>query len=969
MFFCILPFMTVKTVARTKENTPFESTAARDELITIQRKWQKRWAEGKVFEANPDPKKKKFFVTFPYPYVNGLPHIGHLFTIMRVEAMARYKRLQGYNVLFPQGWHCTGSPIVNAAERIRKGEEKQTKIMKDMGFSDKDLKTFADPTAWVDYFPPEYKKDLSGMGLAIDWRREFITTDLNPHYDKFIRWQFNKLKDKEYIFKGKFPVVWCTSCNGAVSDHSRIEGEGEIAQEFTLLKFKHGDEYVVAATLRPETVYGQTNLWVNPKILYAKANVDGEIWIISLDCAEKLKDQEHEIKIIGDVKGEDLIGKWVIAPGIDREIPILPASFCRPEKGTGIVTSVPADAPDDWMGLYDLKRSEETCKRWGLDYDMIQRIHPIPIIRTDLGDMAAVEICEQMGIKSQHERQKLDEAKKIVYKKGFYEGQMMSSCGEFAGMPVQAAKDAIKQKLLDGKSAHLFWELTGNVVCRCLTKSVVRIVADQWFINYADEGWKSETHRALDHLKLYPEKVRVQFDYVIDWLHRWACTREEGLGTRLPWDEKWLIESLSDSTIYMAYYTIAHKVKGIPIEHIDDAFFDYVLLNNDDVPLKVDKALADDLRREFNYWYPVDFRNSGKDLIQNHLAFFIFNHVAIFPKKHWPKGIGVNGWVTVDGEKMSKSLGNMIPVRVMANEYSADASRITILSGGEELDDPNWDTKFAESIVTKLIHLRDVATRWYGKGRADLQQIDWWAFSELNAIVRDATGNMEETRFRSAIQDIFFRMQRMQRWYLRRCNDNPNKDVMSKAIEAQLIMLSCFCPHICEEAWEGIGKDYLLVTACWPGYDEEKIIEDAEAKEDLIRCILSDISEVLRIIKNENPKKITIFVANAWKYILYEHLRDKMQKTRNPSELLQFCMTTDLKRHGADVQKIIPKLVKSGLPPRCLSQEQELEAIDDAKDFLSSTFNCEIDVASADDAEHPKAKNALPSKVAILIEE
>lgn len=945
------------------------SMSIRDEIIAVQRKWQKRWSDAKVFEAKPDPTKEKFFVTFPYPYVNGLPHIGHLFTIMRVEAMARYKRLQGHNVLFPQGWHCTGSPIVNAAKRIRDGEEKQIKIMRDMGFSDKDIKVFADPTAWVDHFPNEYKKDLAGMGLSIDWRREFITTDLNQHYDKFIRWQFNKLKDKEYIFKGKFPVVWCSSCNGAVSDHSRIEGEGETVQECTLLKFKRGDEYLVAATLRPETVYGQTNLWINPKVLYAKARVDGETWIISLDCAEKLKDQEHDVKIVGDVKGEDLLGEWVVAPGIDREVPILPASFCKPEKGTGIVTSVPADAPDDWMALYDLKRSEGECKKFGLDYDMVQRIHPIPIIRTDLGDMAAVEICEQMGIKSQHERQKLDEAKKIVYKKGFYEGEMMSSCAEFAGIPVQAAKDAIKQKLLDGGFARLFWELTGNVVCRCLTNAIVRIVADQWFINYADEGWKTEAHRALDRIKLYPERARVQFDYVIDWLHRWACTREEGLGTRLPWDEKWLIESLSDSTIYMAYYTIAHRIKDIQIAQVDDALFDYVFLGKDDANIKIDKALANSLRTEFNYWYPVDFRNSGKDLIQNHLAFFIFNHVAIFPEKHWPKGIGVNGWVTVDGEKMSKSLGNMIPVRVMAGEYSADASRITILSGGEDLDDPNWDTKFAESVVTKLIYMRDFAKQWHGKGRSGMQQIDRWALSELHAIIRDATSNMEETKFRSAIQDIFFRMQRVQRWYLRRCNDNPNKEIMCKIIEAQLVMLSCFSPHICEEAWEAIGKKSFVSIAQWPGYDATKIIDDAEAKEDLLRSILSDIAEVLCIIKNKNPKKITIFVANAWKYSLYEHLRGKMQKTRNPGELLQFCMTTNLKRYGMEVQKIIPKIVKSGLPPHHLSQNQELEAIDGARDFFAATFNCEIDVASADDAEHPKAKNALPSKVAILIEE
>lgn len=943
--------------------------SAKDQLIEIQNKWQKRWADEKLFESNPDG-RKKFFVTFPYPYVNGLPHIGHLFTIMRVEAMARFKRLQGYNVLFPQGWHCTGSPIVNAAKRIAEGEEKQIQIMKDMGFEERDIKKFAKPKAWVDYFPAEYKKDLTAIGLSIDWRREFITTSLNPQYDKFIQWQFTKLKDKEYVIKGKFPVVWCPKDNTAVSDHSRMEGEGETAQEFTLLKFKYGDEFIVAATLRPETVFGQTNLWVNPKILYAKAKVDGEVWIISLDCVEKLKDQEHDVEVISDIKGEDLIGKWAIAPGVDKELPILPASFCKADKGTGIVTSVPSDAPDDWMGLADLKKSEEECKRWGLDYELVQNIHPIPIIRTDLGDMTAIAICKEMGIKSQHERQKLDEAKKIVYKKGFYEGEMMESCGEFAGLPVQAAKDKIKQKLLDDGKAHLFWELTGKVVCRCLTPCVVRIVADQWFIDYANERWKAKAHQAVDQMKLYPEKSRTQFDYVIDWLHKWACTREEGLGTRLPWDEKWLIESLSDSTIYMSYYTIAHKIKNISAKKLDEAFFDFVLLGKGSASdLQVDADLAEELRSEFSYWYPVDFRNSGKDLIQNHLTFYMFIHTAIFPEEHWPKGIGVNGWVVVDGQKMSKSLGNMIPVRTMATEYSADASRMTILSGGEELDDPNWDSKFAESIIAKLINVREFAQKWHGQGRDDTQPIDEWAESELHAAVRDATANMEETKFRSAIQDIFFRLARVQRWYLRRSNENPNKDIMSQIIEAQVKMLSCFAPHICEETWEAIGKERFVCNAPWPTFDEEKIIKDADAKEGLIRDIISDVGEVLRIIKNDDPKKITIFLASAWKYDLYSHLKDKIKKTRNPAELMKFCMGTELKKYGPEIQKLLSKIVKSGLPPHVLSQEQELEAIDDARDFLAAEFNCEIDVASADDSDHPKAKNALPSKVAIFIEE
>jgi len=121
-----------------------------EDLSTVARKWQEAWEKEKVFEANPDG-RPKFFVTFPYPYINAYQHIGHLFTLMRVEAFARYKRHRGFNVLFPQGWHATGSPIVNAARRVKEREAKQVKIMHDMGFSESDLHRFEKPEFWVEF--------------------------------------------------------------------------------------------------------------------------------------------------------------------------------------------------------------------------------------------------------------------------------------------------------------------------------------------------------------------------------------------------------------------------------------------------------------------------------------------------------------------------------------------------------------------------------------------------------------------------------------------------------------------------------------------------------------------------------------------------------------------------------------------------------------------------------------------------
>jgi leucyl-tRNA synthetase len=811
------------------------------------------------------------------------------------------------------------------------------------------------------FFAPEFRKDYKMIGMSIDWSREFHTTALNPYYDKFIRWQFQKLKEKNFVIQGRFPVVWCTKCNEAIGDHSRSEGEGETTQEFTLLKFKFGDEFIIAATLRPETVFGQTNLWCGADIEYVRANVNGQVWILSRPAALKLAGQDKDVKIIGTINGKDLIGKFVKAPFVNHEVPILPSFFCNPEKGSGIVTSVPSDAPDDWMGLSDLQNDESLCKKYGLDRDMVRNIKPIPIINSkDLGNMPAIKVCKDMGIKSQHDRDKLDEAKKLVYKKGFYEGVMAENCGKFSGMPVEKAKDLVKHELLDFKQADKIYELTGRIVCRCLSPAVVKIVSDQWFLNYADPKWKELAHECLNNIKLYPEKSRQQFDYVIDWLHEWACTREEGLGTKLPWDEKWLIESLSDSTIYMAYYTINKHLVKLPLEQVNDQLFDCIFLNAPD-PSGVDSHLISVMKSEFNYWYPVDFRNSGKDLVQNHLTFFIFNHVAIFPKDKWPKGIGVNGWVTVDGQKMSKSLGNMIPIRDVASKFSVDSARFTILTGGEGLDDPNWETDLAESMKQKLPALLDLIPK-LDSARSTMTSIDHWAESELNRIIKKAEDLMEQTLFRSAIQVIYFELQQMMKWYLRRCSDPPNKLVLQKCLEAQFIMLSPFAPHICEEAWEKMGKNNFISLSSWPKYDSSKI--QSSDSESVIRNLIDDIRSVLKLAKVDSPNKISLFVSLEWKYELFRMI--KSSESKNPKDVLAKVMSSPLKVHGQEIMKIVPKLLSSDIPD--LNVNLEYSILADAQDFFAKEFNCEVVISKADDVDIPKAKQASPGKPAILVE-
>jgi leucyl-tRNA synthetase len=934
----------------------------------IEKKWTKKWQDQSIFNYEPKKGQKKFFGTFPYPYVNSYLHLGHFYSSMRLEALSRYKRMQGFNVLYAQSWHATGSPIVNAAKRIKDGEEKQTNILKMQGFSDQDIKKFEDPVEWVKYFPKEAVNDFTDMGYSIDWRRQFTTTDLNPHYDKFIRWQFRKLKEKGYVIKGKFPVVWDPVENTAVGDHARLEGEGEIPQEFILVKHKLDDMYLISATLRQDTILGITNLYVHPEIEYSIIETKGQKWILSEKAADNLPFQDYKIKKIGKIKGIELIGKKVEVVG-GRSVLILPATFLDAEFGTGLVHSVPSDSADDLIALWDLQKDEERCKKYNLDINEVKNIKPIGVLNTQgLGDVPAQTMLEKYKVEHQDERSKLDKIKKELYKLSFYGASFNHLYKDFfdknlEGVKVEEGKEYIKDELLKMGHIDIYYQLTGKVVARTLAECVVKIVDDQWFLAYGDEAWTKLAHECLDGMKLYPEKTRSQFNYVLDWLRNWACTRELGLGTKLPWDEKWLIESLSDSTIYMAFYTIYYKIKEMDPELFDDNFFDYVFLEKD-VDVKIDKKLADELRDEFNYWYPMDFRNTGKDLIQNHMSFSIFNHIAIFPKKHWPVSYGLNGHVMVDGDKMSKSKGNFITMRQAKIDYGADASRFTALSGGEGIDDANFDRELAKSMITKLENLLEFAKEHYNKGRTEKLSIDNWFDNKINKIINETTEYYDETLFRSALQSCYFDLQNALKWYMRRCLNNPQVDTINRFIEVQTLLISPITPFIAEEIWEVIGKKELITLSDWPKPD--KIINDKS--EELIRSTITDINSVIKLAKLDKTNKITLFVSSVWKYELYKLLKNKLEETRDFKVLIGAVMQNEnLKQHSKEITKIIQKVMKTGID-YLTTQSKEFEVLKQSKEFFENEFKSSVEIIKAEDSQENKAGQASPGKVAILVE-
>jgi leucyl-tRNA synthetase len=469
--------------------------------MDIYEKWQRKWEEAEVFNADPDS-RPKIFINGAYPYVNGRPHIGHFFsTFLGPDVYARYKRMKGYNVLYPQGFHATGQPIAAAARRLREGDPVQRRILLASGVPEEEIEKFKDRKYWINYFISWWKHDLKKAGNSIDWRRSFHTTELNPAYDKFIRWQYRKLRKLGLIERGKHPVVWCPKEQIPIADHDRAEGEGIVPEEVVAIKFPFEGKYLVAITYRPETIYGVTNIWINPNTTYVEVETDGERWIISEEAYERLSYQ-REMKVLREINPEELLGKRAAVPVDGRKVPILPATFVDPTVGTGVVMSVPAHAPYDWIAVEEIRSEVE---KYGVDP---AELEPIPLIELDgYSEYPAADAVKKYGAKTQEDREALEKATEEIYKKEFYEGRLRALFGEYAGMKVSEAKERIIEDLKKKGFATTLYILPGRVVCRCGAEGVVKIV-EQWFLRYSDEEWKEKARKTTKETAFTPEETR-----------------------------------------------------------------------------------------------------------------------------------------------------------------------------------------------------------------------------------------------------------------------------------------------------------------------------------------------------------------------------------------------------------------------------------------------------------------------------
>jgi leucyl-tRNA synthetase len=917
-------------------------------------RWQQEWQKEKLFEANPEKKRKKFFLTAAFPYPNSPQHVGHGRTYTTTDIYARYKRMTGHNVLFPMGLHVTGTPIIAMARRLKEQDDELLGIFEKIyGIPREKALSLAEPVPLVTYFSQEIEAGMKEMGYSIDWRRKFYSYD--AHFNKFIQWQFAKLKEQGLILQGEHPVPWCPKDKNPVGAHDTKGDVDPQIEEVTVIKFEADGGNLICSTYRPETLFGVTNIWVNPKAEYVIAKKGSEKYYLAKEAAKTIAEQLG-MKVEKEVAASELLKMMAKNPLTGKLVPVFPASFVDAATGTGIVMSVPAHAPYDYLALRDA----------GLD-KQIELVQVLSLV--GFGQFPAKEIVEQMKITSQNDP-KAEEATSAIYKKEAHTGVM--AIGKYKGKKGVEAKEAIGNDLVaEGKAMKLYELSNGPVYCRCGAQCTVNMVKNQWFIDYGDAKWKAKVKECLAEMRILPEKTVQDYYYTVDWLKEKACTRASGLGTRFPFDEKQMIEALSDSTIYMAFYTISHLLKKEDAGKLDGAFFDYVFLGKGDA-----KATAEmkKLREEFLYWYPLDSRHSATDLIHNHLVFLIFIHTAIFEKKHWPRQIITNGFVLMDGSKMSKSFGNILPIRQAITQYGADVVRFSVVAGADLASDSDFNRTVAEGIMGRLKGLRALVEQASKEGKKTrLEFADKWLLSRLHGRVKRAKELFETLELRPLCQQLLFESFSDLQWYLKR----TDKPALREFFEYWCLLIAPIMPHVAEEFWETLGKkkfvkdSKLAAGAAFPAADEKKIDAALERGEEFVQATRDDISAILKLLKKEGQaKKISLYVADEWK----GKLRAIVVEKRDFGTAMKAAMAdSEMKAHGQQAKKAIENLMKNigGLKVEALSATQELVALDNSAAYLSKEFGCPIVVLPENKApavHAQKATNAMPGKASIFIE-
>lgn len=969
------------------------------DLSAVTAKWQRRWWDAKVHHAErpADGKpwdgfgeKPTYFIHFAYPGISGYLHVGHMRGFTYTDVFARYKRMTGHRVLFPAGFHASGIPAVAFATEVKRGEK--TEYLRANGYTG-DLKPLEDPRNVVDYFARVYTNDYwKAFGFLIDERRNCTTID--PAYMQFIRWQFRALQAKGLLVQKPHYSPFCPVAGPVAVDKTETDlkqgGSAEIL-EFTVLKFVlpagtvHDEPVVLpCATLRPETVFGATNVWVRPDAEYHLVRVweDGkvadadpsEVWCVSAAGKRKLEWQFERAQPLNlKVRGKDLVSHPAKAPMTGRNVPVVAGSFVNPDIATGVVMSVPGHAPFDFAAYRDAGLLETLGK-------------PPKIVDVEgHSGLPAEEAVKKFGVKDQGDTDKLDLATEELYTLEFNQGVLNQWCGAYAGKRVKAVKDQVKADAIAQGAARILRQFSEIVISRAGEVVDIKRVPDQDFIHYADKAWTERSKEHAARMAVFPSRYKDELPNVLDWFGDRACVRRGAwLGTEFPFKPGWIIEPIADSTFYPWFYVVQRYVKsewnreppqgGLRVDELTDAFFDYVFNGKG----KPGRAIWDEVRKDVQYWGPVDLNLGGKEHQTVHFPVYVMTNVALLDEpRMWPRGLFVNWWVTQKaGAKISKSKGGAEPIPGAAAKYGVDPMRLYYCHVGSPHVDIEWDPDIVFDYrrhVERAIRAGEDALE--AKGGAG--PMDAWLTAAFGQAIAQAGAAYEAHDLRAAAMALVYTVPELLRWYARRGGDNAA--LLRPTVQDWAKALCPMLPHVAEELHEKAGGKGLATTAAFPKAAPADPM--ALAAEEHLRAVLEDVKTVQKLANVEKVASLGLYTTPAWKRDLTAKAIRMAEAAGGKFPMGQFMAEVmadpAMRTLGKAVQGFTGKLpaqvtqFSAAQRALLLAGADEAAILRAAAPFIAAEIGvAEVPVYAADDTtapEHPKKGVAGPLKPGIAL--
>ncbi len=805
---------------------------------TVELKWQNYWAEKNLHKTELSARKQNFYCLEMFPYPSGEIHMGHVRNYSIGDVIARYKKMRGFNVLHPMGWDSFGLPAENAA-----------------------IKHNVHPSDWTYKNIEKMKSQLNRMGFSYDWEREVTTC--NPEYYKWNQWFFLKMLEKGLAYRKYSYVNWCPSCATVLANEQVIDEKcwrcdslvvqkkleqwffkiTKYAEELLLgcdeltgwpervvlmqknwigkgegvevdFEIEGTEEKLRIFTTRPDTLFGVTFMCVAPEHPVL------EKMLSDMSALESLKSKYgKETEKIGF-----FTGYYAINPMNGDRVPVYAANFVLMEYGTGAIMSVPAHDQRDF--------------EFAEKYNLPVKVVIIPEEKFDLSNPES-----------------------MVLNEAYEEEGILVNSGQFTGMDSRKAKQEI-MKYIEEKN---------------LGKRVVNYKLRDWGISrqrywgtpipviYCDKCSVVPVPEK-DLPVILPENIKITGKGSSPLLEL-----EEFLNTKCPKceanarRETDTMDTFVDSSWYFIRYCFK---KG-------------------DIDLYSELKSPDS---EFNKWMPVDQYIGGVEHAVLHLLYSRFftrviRDLGLINISEPFQNLLTQGMVIKDGAKMSKSKGNVVDPNYLIEKYGADTSRLFSLFAAPPEKDLDWSDKGVDGAYRFLNRLWNIVfkyhqrfqsqTKWQIKSISDLQPSTVPLYRKAHQTIKKVTTDIErEYHFNTAIASLMELVNEISAFE----PDSEEKlEVLRFAIEALLLLLSPFSPHIAEELWEAIGNKPSIFEQKWPEWDEvaakeeqielvvqvngkvrSKIMINAGISDDEIEKVALEDRKIKEIIGGKTIKKILI---------------------------------------------------------------------------------------------------------------